>query len=416
MEKIIKNLFIHNWQRKLLALMAASFIWLVVHNAITTTRTFDAVSVRVVNMPADKTIRGLMPNGILDRKISVTLTGTKNVIDKIEPGDFEIVLDAFGKSDQWIVTLAKRNLVSLNPDIDLIHNVTTVSQNEFVIPLSNLLTAKIAVYVMPPKGEPPEGFQYLDIYPKKLTHVVSGPEADVKELQSKGLELVFDLGRIRAEDLRPLSSSGKDEISFLIPDSWKKVHIPFFNGLQQDINGPEAKQLRIDFLKDERLPLGDSLPVQVFYPQEYISAVNPKTHPLLSSDLLQEQYGVYTVKTPLYVGHVSRLFLEVVKGSLELSIIAKARENDLKKPLVTFLDFVDPTGLEDLYVKQFDFQSDISQMRVQTIRERFRSYMRSMRLYEADATPFELQAFLESSGVKVTAPAAPQEHVQGQVQ
>lgn len=398
---MIKNIFVNNWQRKIVAILSAVLIWLVVHNAITTTRVFTNVSVRVVNLPQDKTIRGLMPNGILDKKIQVTLTGTKHVIDKIEPGDFEVVLDAFGKSDQWIVQLAKRNLVSLNPDIDLIHNVTEISQNEFVIPLSNLMTAKIPVYVMPPKGEPPEGFQYLDVFPGKLTHVVSGPEADVKELQAKGLELTFDLSKIHASDLKQLVQQGKDEVSFYVPESWRKVAISFYNDLPQEINGPEAKHLHIDFLQKELLPLSVPLPITLFYPQEYISSVNPTSHPLLASDVLKEEYGIYTLKGPLFVGHVSRLFLEIVKANLELCIVAHPTDNDVKLPLRNFLDFIDPNSLEDKYVKQFDFSGATFSQKEEYIRDRFRSYMRSITLFIDEKRPLDLKAFLQSSGVKV---------------
>lgn len=393
----IKKLLIENWQRKLVALLSASIIWLLVHNAITTTRTFTNVSVRVVNLPADKTIRGLMPNGILDRKIALTLTGTKKVIDAIEPGDFEVVLDAYGKSDHWIVEIAKKNLVSLNPDVDLIHNVTALSQNQFVIPLSTLITAKIPVYIMPPKGEPPEGYQFLGIFPKKLTHVVSGPEEDVKELQTKGLELIFDLGKISSEDLKQIGASENDEVSFTVPESWKKVSIPYYRNLQQDLNGPEAKNLRIDFLRKEQLPINQMIPVTVFYPVEYSATVNPDTHPLIESKELKKQNGIYLLTEPLFADNVSKLFLDIIKDRLEICVVSHPKNNNLNEPLSYFLDFVDPQNLEDTYAALFTstgLKSDVA-------RDRFRTYLKTIELKTAAGKRFELHAYLRGSGIRI---------------
>ena len=400
MERLLKKIFVHNWRQKLVALVSAAVIWLFVTTSITTTRTFTNVSVRVVNLEQDKTIRGLMPNGMLDRKITITLTGTKHVLDKIQPGDFEIVLDAHGKNDQWIVQVAKKNLVSLNPEIDLLHSVTDISQTDLVITLSKLLTDKIPVYITTPKGEPPEGYLFLDIWPKKLTHVVSGPEEDVRELQARGIELTFDLGKITAEDLsriEPNDDGQKDEISFYVPDSWKKVAIPFLHNIKQEINGPEARLVRIDFLQNVLLPLDEPLSISVFYPLSISSAVNPKTHPIKAGGDVEEHNGLMVLSRPLFVDNVSRLFLDIVKNRLALTIVASAKNNNLKEPLPYAIEFVDSNSLEDAYVALFD----ASEQKQAYLRDRFRTYMRSMKLFTASNTPFELKSYLESDAIRI---------------
>jgi len=402
MERVLKKIFIHNWGRKVFALLSALFIWFIVTNSITTTKTFTNVSVRVVNLPQDKTIRGSLPNGMLDRKITVTLTGTKQVLDMIEPGDFEIVLDAHGKSDLWVVQIAKKNLVSLNPEIDLLHNVTDISQTDLVIKLSPLLTDKIPIYITTPKGEPPEGYQFLDVWPKKLTHVVSGPEEDVRELQAKGIQLTFDLNNITSEELNriePNDEMQKDEISFHVPDSWKKVTIAFFHNMPQEINGPEARLLRIDFLRNELLQLDEPLSISVFYPLSVSSAVNPMTHPLKAGGDVEEHNGLMVLTRPLYVNNVSRLFLDIVKNRLAITIVASAKNNNVKEPLPYAIEFVDPNSLEDTYVALFD----VSEQKQSYLRDRFRTYMRNITLYTAKDVPFELQAYLESSAIRIAA-------------
>ena len=77
METILTRLFFHNWQQKLVALIAALIIWLFVNHSIIDSKTIANIPVRVVNMPSDKTILGLMPNGVLSKRISLTLSGKK---------------------------------------------------------------------------------------------------------------------------------------------------------------------------------------------------------------------------------------------------------------------------------------------------------------------------------------------------
>ncbi len=407
MERLLKKIFVDNLQRKVIAILSAVVLWFMIHNSITTTRTFTHVPIRVVNLAADKTIRGLMPNGILDRKLALTLTGNKDIIERLEPGDFEVVIDASGKPTEWIVQVAKKNLVSLNPDIDLIHSVTQLSQSEFVLRLSRLLTDKIPVYITHPKGEPPEGYQFLDIWPQKLSHTVSGPEEDVKALQAKGLELTFDLNDITLEDLNSLASSQSvqgDEVSFNVPDSWKRVQIPFLHDIKQEINGPDAKNLHIDFLRKDLISLDCEVPIRVFYPLGTVNTINPHTYPLVASDGLNEREGIYAITEPLYVDDVSRLFLDIVRNHIEVVIIASRK--DPREPLQTSVEFVDPQALEEQYVKLLlattkEIVGSQAVQRQQALRLRFREYMQRFSLLFDKNKPFVVKAFITPSGIVV---------------
>lgn len=406
MERILRKIFVDNWQRKIIAILSAVSIWFMVYSSITATRTFTHVPIRVVNLPNDKTIRGLMPNGILDRKLALTLTGTKDVVEKIEPGDFEVVIDASAKPDEWIVQIAKKNLVSLNPDLDLIHNITKVSQSEFVVRLSRLLTDKVPVYIVHPKGEPPEGYQFVDVWPQKLSHVISGPEEDVRALQVKGIELTFDLNDITLDELDSLASEQStkgEEISFIVPESWKRVQIPFLHDMKQDINGAEAKNLRIDFLRRDLLPLDRFVPIRIFYPLPFISQINPESRPLVAGGPVIKKDAIFLVAQELLVEDVSRLFLEIVRDNVEIVIIASNK--DPHKPLEITINFINAQGLEDSYVrllssttKDFSINFNPAQ-REQQLRARFRDYMQRFRLYTQEEKPFELKIYLESDRI-----------------
>jgi len=407
MERFLKKVFVENFQRKLIAILSAVCLWFMIHSSITATRTFTHVPIRVVNVPADKTIRGLMPNGILDRKLTLTLTGTKTIIERLEPGDFEVVIDASAKPDEWIVQIAKKNLVSLNPDIDLIHSVTKLSQSEFVLRLSRLLTDKVPIYITHPKGEPPEGYQFLDIWPQKLSQIVSGPEEDVKALQAKGLELTFDLNDITEDDLNSLVSSHStqgDEVSFTVPESWKRVQIPFLHDMKQEINGPEAKNLHIDFLRKNLLSLDCDVPIRVFYPLATANTVNPKTYPLLTSKGIIEKESLFSITEPLYVDDVSRLFLDIVRNHIEVVVIASKKEPH--EPLEASVEFVNPQALEEQYVQLLlssikDMTAAQKQQREKALRVRFREYMHHFQLLSGKEKPLSVKAFLTPSGIVI---------------
>jgi hypothetical protein len=418
MEGTVKKRFIDNWPRKLLALVMAICLWFVIDYSITATRIFTRVPVRVVNLPPDKTIRGLMPNGMLDRHLTLTLTGTKDVIDKIEPGDFEVVIDASGKGDEWIAQIGKKNLVSLNPDIDLIHNVTALSHSAFVMRLSKLVTDKIPIHIMPPKGEPPQGYQFLDIWPQKLTHVISGPEEDVRQLQLKGIDLTFDLSDITAEDLDNLKGGEhkqRDEVSFYVPEGWKRVSIPFLHDIKQEINGPEARYLRIDFLRKALLPIDSKIPIRVFYPLATSTVLNPITRPLETNHWIASQNGIMVVTQNLFTDDVSRFFLDIVKNNIELVIIAAEGEKNGILPVS--VQFIDPKRLEDTYVALVlaagkDKEDDVDQLhldhadphrmqRQHYLRARFRNYMQYFQLFVDKEKLFVVRAFLEESNIRI---------------
>ena len=220
MESLINTLFVYQWQRKLMALLTAVVIWFFVNYSITSSKTIPSVPIRVINLPTDKTIHGLLPNGFLSKRTTLTLTGTRDVIDQLEPGDLEVNLDVSHLPRDGIVQISKKNLVSLNPNFNLPKHVTSVSHPEFVIKMSPILKEKIPIQINQPSGKAPLGYEFLDIWPMELSQSVSGPQEQVLDLKNKGLELTFNLSDISQEQLNALQGSGlyDDEVSFLIPD------------------------------------------------------------------------------------------------------------------------------------------------------------------------------------------------------
>lgn len=407
----LKHFIFHNWQRKLLAIITAIIIWVLVNGSIIATKTISSIPIRIINLPADKTILGLLPNGFLSKRITLTITGTKDVVEALEPADLEVLLDATNKPNEWIVQISKKNLISLNPSIDLAHHVTDVNYVEFVIKLSSFVTEKIPITILPPIGEAPSGYQFLDILPSELHQTISGPEEQVLNLKNKGLELVFNLSKISKEQLTALASphggSYDDEIPFVVPDQWKRVVIPFMNNSNEQINDPLAKNLQIYFLRKDVHVIENNIPIRVYYPLKNSESINPKTYPLSIEPPVFIQNGIPYIKPPLHAYDVSKLFIDVVKNNLEITLVA-APKNE-REVLEWGIEFIDMRGLENTFVAYQigshgnggKSEHHLLKDREILFRNRFRSYMWAFMLFTSQEKKLDIESYLEDSKIVI---------------
>ena len=83
MRSLLHKIFIENWPRKLVSAVLAFIIWGLVNHSITSTKTVHNVPIKIINLPTGKTIKGLQDNDFLNKKITLTLTGNKNVLEDI---------------------------------------------------------------------------------------------------------------------------------------------------------------------------------------------------------------------------------------------------------------------------------------------------------------------------------------------
>lgn len=410
MESLIYKLFVHNWQRKLLAFVTALILWFFVSHSITETKMIRNVPIRISNLPADKTIVGLLSNGLLNKKINLTLTGSKDVIEEIETGDFEVNVDAsIIDHPDWALQITKKNLVSLNPAIDLAKNINSVSHSEFVIKLNRLVTAKVTIKILPPTGESPPGYEFLDIWPQKLIQTVSGPEEEINRLKAKGLELTFNLDEITKAELdalRPPQGDNNNEVSFFVPYDWKQISIPFRSYNIEEINDPDAQNLRVDFLRQEFLPVENSVPVHAFYPLKNIASINPTTVKLVKGEQLIDKNDLMIFARPLYVKNVSRLFLSIIRDYLEIVIVAEPKEGG--ETLPWGLEVITPAYLEEIYVsKQManagkQISTPLLKKREMLYRNRFRSFLQNLVLYISPDHKLNIESSINNQKIIIT--------------
>ena len=404
---MISRFFFENWQRKLIALFSAMVVWILVNQSITETKILPNVAVRVVNLPSDKTIVGLLPNGYLSNRITLTLSGSKDIIQDLESSDLEVLLDgSTASADDWVIQIAKKNLVSLNPELDLRHHITTVRHPEFVIKLSQLITDKVPVHVRKPLGKAPEGYEYLDVWPEQLIQTVSGPKEEVQDLKIKGLKLTLDLGKITKDDLEKLGKEeSRDEVSFVVPAKWKLLPIPFQHNVSVEINDPEAKELRIDLLRTQLLPLERYIPVTVFYPLKYSDIINPNTQKLSESENISITNGIAVYTVPIFVKGVSKLFLDIIRDNITIVIVA-APKNE-REVLQWSVEVIDPHEMEDTFVayeigkQKNDSTDEDLRKREKVLRKRFRDYMQKLTLYTEKGEKLNLVSTLSNGKILV---------------
>jgi len=410
MKTLLKRLFIDNWHRKLLSLILAMIIWMIISHQMTTSKHIYNIPVRVEHLPAEKTIENMQVNGILNKRITLQITANKSIMEELTGKDLEVVIDARGKPDQWIETITKKHLVCLDPDIDISKAITRVVPHDLIIKQSKLVTEKIPVLVSQPIGEPPKGYQYLDVWPYQLHVTVTGPEETVKRLKSRGQKLTFNLSDISRSELDALQSTNKqessEEVSFYVPNSWKKIHLPMLSDTPIEIDDSQAKELRIDFSRQDLIPIDVQIPVSVYFPPKFSNTLNPDTYSLATNDFIVKKNGIKMITQPLYAQGVSKLFVDIVKDMLQILVTAAPKSE--RSTLLWNCQFVYPHELEDHYVTRVMAESldEGGEMqphaREEYLRNRFRNYMNRFRLYTAKNQKLNLKIELQANAITVT--------------
>jgi hypothetical protein len=407
MKTLLKNIFISNWPRKCLSIILAVVIWFVVNKSLTTTKMIPNVPVKIKNIPPGKTVADIQSNGVLTRRINLTITGNKSLLEDLTSNDIEVVFDASDKEGEWIATISKQNIQAENPDVNISQGISKVVTQNFLIKLTNLVTEKIPIIITHPIGEAPKGYQFLDIWPYQLYITISGPEDTVKKLKSRGLQLTFNLNDISKAALDDLhtspTSKNSDVVSYFIPNHWKLVSLPVFSPVPLEINDPEAKFLRIDFVRHELLKIDSAVPVSLYFPPNKLDFLHPQRIHLAQNELLENQNGMKIIKKPLYAKGVSSFFLEIIKDLLQIVVIVNSKEN---APLDWSLQFINGKILEDRYVHIL--MSDASdeeihdlqpRLRERYLRNRFRSYMNRLELFSSDNEKLELSPILQGNTI-----------------
>jgi hypothetical protein len=288
--------------------------------------------------------------------------------------------------------------------------------------MTKLVTDQIPIVITQPIGEAPRGYQFLDVWPYHLSLTVSGPQEVIKRLKLKEQRITFnlsDISKSQIDELALKSESNSEVISYYVPEQWKQINIPLLSDSPIEIDDPQAKALRIDFVRCNLLPVSTPLQLSLFFPPDNLEILNPANTSLAPNQLVKFTKGTPLISYPLYANGVDNLFLETVREMIEIVIIAAPKSE--RRLLDWSVQFVNPRLLEDRYVATL--MSDVSDrdirllqpiLREEYLRNRFRSYMNRFQLFRADDTKFDLnislkgeQIFVEEAGAITESPKNP---------
>jgi len=409
MKTFLKNLFIRNWPRKSLSAILAVIIWFIIDQSLTTTKTINNISVKVENIVPGKTIEGIQSNGFLRQRVNVTLTGNKSILDGLNSSDVFVVFDASGHEEEWIATISRKNLRFNTSDVNVYRGISRVSQQNFMIRLTKLVTEKISITITHPIGKAPKGYKFVDAWPYRLYVTVSGPEDVVKHLKARGIKFTFNLNDISAaqlDDLRATSTrEHSDVIRFLVPNTWKQISLPLLSPTPIEIKDPDARYLCIDFLQSEMIKLDTPVPTSLYFPANRSQSIDPSKVILATNHFVENRNGINVIAHPLYVNGVSPLFLDLVKDMLGIVIIVSNREGD---GLAWSTQFINPRALEERYVHIMAsntpddaFQDLQPQVRDEVLRNRFRNFINRFQLYKAGNEKLEIYPKLQGNFVYI---------------
>ncbi len=396
MKDLLQRLFIEHWQRKAISLLLAIITWLVVNHSMTATKILSDIPVKIINLPAGKTIEGLQQNNILSNRIALTLTGNKNVINELTPRDLEVIIDASNKGEEWIVSISKKNLISFNPDIDVMQSIHKVEHEDFIVKLSLLATARIPIYVEEPEGEPPPGYEFLGVWPNELFITLSGSEKAIQTLKTQGISFILNLDKISLQELEGLSKGDPHEvISFSVPDCWKFVEIPALFSTLVKIDDPSAAQMRIDFIHKEKFSLGAALPIHLFCSAKTLAYYNPSAHLLEAQGIVEEKQGIFFYTAPLFVHGVSRSFFDLVKNKLQMTLFPTPEG-------VRWI--IEPQDLQALMheyvIRETNRRPELAFSKEYFI-DQFQKYLRSIRFYQNDDEELLLEIELKNNNMLI---------------
>ncbi|MEI6531751.1 MAG: hypothetical protein WCN87_02905 [Chlamydiota bacterium] len=186
-----------------------------------------------------------------------------------------------------------------------------------------------------------------------------------------------------------------------MPDSWKKVAIPFLGNTEVVLNDPDSSSLRINFLKRTFLSLDTLIPISLYFPFETVNTLNSEKIRIEASSLVKKSNGLFFLNEPLYAKDVSSLFLDVVRNHLELVIIASNKDY-----LEWSIDFVNFKGLERAYVALAlaEYPDKLAKelplhLKQEQLESRFRTYVDQFRLYNSQKQPFKLHPVLKDQQI-----------------
>ena len=76
------------------------------------------------------------------KTITLTLTGNKNFLNNLSASHIQVVLDAKDKENPWNIKINPKNIISLDPEINILKNVVKVTHKDLLIKIEKINSKK----------------------------------------------------------------------------------------------------------------------------------------------------------------------------------------------------------------------------------------------------------------------------------
>ena|ERR1044072_2450117 len=184
-QKLLRRIFVEDWNLKLLSLAIAIVLWMLVTGQNQPVTAHVNVQLNFIRPQA------LEISNDPPRTVDVTLTGSRNKLDDLTSLDLVATVDLSAQgAGERVLRLADKAQITLPQGI----KVDGYQPSAIPIRLEEIVDRQVQVE---PKleGKPDDGFEVYSVYPNKGSVAVRGPASRVAALQKIATESIWLAGR-----------------------------------------------------------------------------------------------------------------------------------------------------------------------------------------------------------------------------
>lgn len=385
------------WLRLFFSLSGAIFLWWYVHESIIGIKIFTEVPVYVRNIPPGKTIAGMKKEiGKLSETVTLVLRGRKRELDLLRSDQLEVTIDASDRGNVWHEELSLDNIRCFNPDVVLHKVVDGITHSALQFQMSSKTSRDVPLLVLNPVGNLPKGYSFLNIWPRRFSQNVQGPEDSIATLHAKQIYFSFELTRISKQELDHLSQEVPlgGEFFYPIPDNWKQVTLPYpFTQETQKIHDPDAAHLMLILLKPGILQIPNPIPINISslpYLRE-----EAKIH--FDEETMHASGKQVFWNSPIYIQNVSQEFLTVIAPHLQMNIYIGQKENVTVAIEMGNLERAEGKYIEYMLRRYPDAFKGNERDLKSFLKEHFWRYIRSMGFLNSEKRALEFEASIKEN-------------------
>jgi len=136
--------------------------------------------------------------------------------------------------------------------------------------------------------------------------------------------------------------------------------------------------------------------------------MNPDSFPLASGGKVTSDRGIFIFNYPLFMRNVSRQFLDVIRGNLEIVLMARPKEDNM--PLEWSSDVINVQALEETYIAHmisnetmfgYGEADGYAKKREEVLKKRFRLFLERVSFWINPKEKLSIEAVFDNKKIIV---------------